>query len=98
MGKRSIMLGVCHHDDSRTFFVEFRQQIHYFGTIFRVKITCRLIGQNQLGIGDHRTGNSYTLLLATGKLLRKMFARWLMFMRFSISSTIRRRSVALMPK
>ena len=73
MGKRSIMLGVCHHDDSRTFFVEFRQQIHYFGTIFRVKITCRLIGQNQLGIGDHRTGNSYTLLLATGKLLRKMF-------------------------
>ena len=73
MGERSIVLRVCHHDNSSSFPVQLCQQIHHFCTILRIQITGRLIGKYQLRISNHSTSNGYTLLLTTGKLLREVF-------------------------
>jgi hypothetical protein len=36
VGKSGIVLGVRHHDDRRTFVVEFREELDHFQAVFTV--------------------------------------------------------------
>ena len=64
---------MCYHNDGGSFLVQFGQQIHHFGSVLRVEVTGRFVGQNQFGIRDYGTGDGYTLLLSAGELLGKVF-------------------------
>ena len=64
VGKGSIVLRVGHHDDGSAFAVQFAQQFDDLGTVLRVEVTGRLVGQYQFRIGHYSTGNGYTLLLS----------------------------------
>jgi len=46
VSKFSITLAVRHHYYSSTFLVQFPEQVHYFNTILRIKVTCWLIGKD----------------------------------------------------
>ena len=98
MSEAGIVLGVCHHDDGGSFLIQFGKEVHHFLSVLGVKVTRRFVGKDELGIGDYGTGNGYTVLLTTRELLRIVLARWLMFMRLSISFTICLRSAFLMPR
>ena len=65
MGDLGIMLIMRHHDDGGTFVVQFGKQMHYFGSILRIKITSWLIGKDKLRSEDYGTGDGYSLLLTT---------------------------------
>ena len=64
MGKGGIVLRVGHHDDSGALAVQFAQQLDDLGAILRVEVTCGLVGEDELGIGHHGTGEGHTLLLS----------------------------------
>ena len=72
MGETGIVLGVGHHDDSGTFPVQLGKQLHHFRAVFRVQVTGRLIGEDDLRIRNDGAGNGHTLLLTSGKLLWEM--------------------------
>ena len=63
------MFGVGYHDNGCSLFVQFGKQLHYFGTVLGVQVTSRLIGKDDLRVGNNGTGDSYTLLLTSGELL-----------------------------
>ena len=60
------------HDDGRPGGIEIAQNIHHLFTVPGVKITSRFIRQNHLGPRYHRPRHGHPLLLAAGKLLRKV--------------------------
>ena len=62
----SIVLRVCHHDDSRSFGIQLTEQFHYFETVLGVEVAGRLVGQNQFRFAYHGAGDGYSLLLASG--------------------------------
>ena len=72
MGETGIVLGVSHHDDRGPFPVQFGEQLHHFGSVLRVQVTGRLIGEDDLRIRNDSTCDGHTLLLSSGKLLREM--------------------------
>ena len=57
-----------HLDDGGAVAVEFPEQLHDLVTLRRVEVARRLIGENQLGVGDHRPGHRHQLLLSAGEL------------------------------
>ena len=62
---------VRHHDDGLAeLLVQARQDGEHFLRRGRIQIPRRLVGQNQSGIGDNRSGDRDALLLAAGKLPR----------------------------
>ena len=50
VGETGIVLGVSHHDDRGPFPVQFGEQLHHFGSVLRVQVTGRLIGEDDLRI------------------------------------------------
>ena len=44
VGEARIVFGVCHHNNGGSFFVQFGQELHHFGSVFGVQVTGRLIG------------------------------------------------------
>ena len=72
MGYLGIMLIMRYHDDGGTLVVQLSKQMHYLGSILGIKVTRRLIGKDELGTEDHGTGDGYSLLLTTRKLVREM--------------------------
>ena len=72
VGETGIVLGVSHHDDRGPFPVQFGEQLHHFGSVLRVQVTGRLIGEDDLRIRNDSTCDGHTLLLSSGKLLREM--------------------------
>jgi len=64
-----ILLIVRHLNDGRTLFIELFEKLHDFSALAGVKIASRLIGQNQLGAGDHCARDCDQLLLTAGKLI-----------------------------
>ena len=67
-----IMLVVGHHHYGCTLLVELGEQAHHLGSVLRVKVTRRLVGQYHLGVEDHSTGYGHTLLLSARQLVREM--------------------------
>ena len=72
MCKRGIVLGVCYHDDGGSFLVQLGKEVHHFQAVLGVEITRRFVGKDEFGVGNHGTGNGYTLLLTTRELLREV--------------------------
>ena len=60
------------HHDGGALLVQLGEQLHYLQTILGVKVTRRLIGQDQLGVHHDGTGNGDALLLTARELLRKV--------------------------
>ena len=52
--------------------VELPKHPHHFLAVMRVEVAGRLVGEDQLGIGDERAGDRDALLLAARKLARTM--------------------------
>ena len=63
LGVTGISLRVGDHYDGGALLVQLGEQLHYLQTILGVKVTRRLIGQDQLGVHHDGTGNGNTLLL-----------------------------------
>ena len=72
MGYLGIMLIMRYHDDGGTLMVQLGKQMHHLGTILGIEVTRRLIGQDELRTKDHGTGDGYSLLLTTRKLVREV--------------------------
>ena len=68
-----IVLRVGHHDDGRTLAVQLRKQFHHLAAVLRVEVTRGLVGQDQLGVRHHGTGDGHTLLLSARELLGEVF-------------------------
>src|SRR4029077_12212653 len=58
------------HDDGRAGGVDLAEQVHDLEREIRIQIARRLVGQNELRVGDERARNRNPLLLATRKLFR----------------------------
>ena len=69
MGKGGVVLRVGHHDDGGALAVQFAQQLDDLGAVLRVEVTCGLVGEDELGVGHHGTGDGHTLLLSARELL-----------------------------
>jgi hypothetical protein len=61
-----------HHKRERL-AAEAHEKIEDIRTGHRIEVASRLVGKDDLRFAHERTGKSDTLLLATGKLRRKMF-------------------------
>lgn len=72
MGQLGIVGIVGDHDDGGSVLVEFREQLHHLGTVLRVEVTGRLIGEDELRTEDHSTGDGHALLLTAGELVREV--------------------------
>ena len=72
VGVAGVALGVGYHDDGGAFLVEVGQKVHHFLAVLGVQVTRRLVGEDELGVGDDGTGDGHPLLLATRQLLREM--------------------------
>ncbi len=56
-------------DDGRTLLVEPLEELHDLFALARMQVACRFVGENQLGIRDHRARNRDQLLLPSRKLI-----------------------------
>lgn len=92
MGYLGIMLIMRYHDDGGALVVQLGKQMHHLGSILGIKITRRLIGKDELRTEDHGTGDGYSLLLTTRKLVREVLGTMLMAIRFIIACTFALRS------
>jgi patatin-related protein len=63
-----VSLRVGDLDDGRPLVVELLEQAHDLLGLGRVQVAGRLVGEQQLGIADHRAGDADQLLLAAGEL------------------------------
>ena len=72
VGKTRVALRVGHHDNGGAFFVEVGEQVHHLAAIFRVEVARRLVGEDELGVGDHGAGDGHPLLLTARELLREV--------------------------
>src|ERR1700730_3541193 len=63
---------VRYHQHGVTSAVELAKNFHHDGFVLFVEIACGLVGENELGVIDERTGNGDALLFATGEVRRKM--------------------------
>ena len=70
VGIVGVALGVGYHDDGGAFFVELFEQVHHFHAVLGVEVTRRLVGKDNLGVGDDGTGNGDALLLSARELGR----------------------------
>ena len=72
VGVASVALRVGHHDDGGAFLVEVGEQVHHLATVLRVEVTCRFVGEDELGVGDDGAGDGHPLLLTARQLLREV--------------------------
>ena len=72
MGILCVPLRVRHHHDGCPLLVQLRQEPHHLDAVLGIQITGRLIGKDQLRVGDQRPGDRHTLLLTSGELLGKV--------------------------
>ena len=56
VGEARIVFGVCHHNNGSSFFVQFGQELHHFGSVFGVQVTGRLIGEDDFRIRNNGHG------------------------------------------
>src|ERR1051326_4524089 len=64
-----LFMGDQNYGDA-VFLVETAEQLHHLIALGTVEIACRLVGKNDVWLGDERPGNGDALLLASGKLGR----------------------------
>lgn len=57
----------------RAVFVNLFKKPDNFPAMFRVKVSCRLVGNQDFRLAHHCPGNRHALSLAAGKLVRKAF-------------------------
>ena len=69
LGIAGISLRVSHHQDSSALLVQLGEQLHHLQTVFRVKVTCGLVGEDQFGVHHDGTSDGDTLLLTARELL-----------------------------
>ncbi len=67
-----VLRGVGYYDDSGAVFMQTGQDLHDLITMDRVKVSRRLVGQDELWFAHHSPGHRHPLLLAAGKLLGEM--------------------------
>ena len=67
-----VLRGVGYYDDSGAVFMQTGQDLHDLITMDRVKVSRRLVGQDELWFGHHCPGYRHPLLLAAGELLGEM--------------------------
>ena len=72
MGQLSIVGVMGYHDDGGTVLIELCEQAHHLGTILRVEVAGRLVGEDELGTEDHGAGDGHALLLTAGELVREV--------------------------
>ena len=72
VGIAGVALRVGHHDDGGAFLVEVGEQVHHLAAVLRVEVTRRLVGEDELGVGDDGAGDGHPLLLAAAELLREV--------------------------
>ena len=58
-----------YHDGHSLVLVQLLEQLHHLDGGLGVEGTRRLVGQDNLGLGNQRSGNGHTLLLSTGELV-----------------------------
>ena len=61
---------MSHHDDRRPTIEYAREHSHDRITVGRVEVSCRFVGEDQLGMSDQSAGNGDALLLAARELPR----------------------------
>ena len=65
LGVAGIALRVGYHHNGGAFLIQLGEQLHHLQTVLGVKITSRLIGEDQLGIHHNGSSNGDTLLLTS---------------------------------
>ena len=66
-----VLLGVRDLDDGGALVVELLEEAHDLAALVGVEVAGRLVGEQQLRLGDERPGNADELLLAAGELVRE---------------------------
>ena len=60
------------HDDGGALIVQLAQEVHYLAAVLRIKVSRRLVGEDDFRTGDDGAGNGDTLLLTAGELAGEM--------------------------
>ena len=72
VGVAGVALRVSDHHDGGAFLVELGEQVHHLLAVLGVEVAGGLVGEDELGVGDHGAGDGDTLLLAARELLREV--------------------------
>jgi len=72
VGVAGVALGVGDHHDGGALLVELGEQVHHLLAVLGVEVTGGLVGEDELGIGDHGASDGDTLLLTARELLREV--------------------------
>jgi hypothetical protein len=57
------------HHDGATVFVKITEERHHLGGGPRIQVSRGLVGQDERGVGTHRSSDRYPLLLTTGQFI-----------------------------
>ena len=72
VGVTGITLRVGDHHDGGALLVQLGEQIHHLLAILGVEVAGGLVGEDELGVGHHGTGDGHALLLSARELLREV--------------------------
>ena len=71
-GVARVALRVGDHHDGGALLVEFGEQVHHLLAVLGVEVAGGLVGEDELGVGDHGAGDGDALLLSARELLREV--------------------------
>ncbi len=72
VGVARVALRVGDHHDGGALVVQLGEQIHHLLAVLGVEVAGGLVGEDELGVGDHGAGNGHALLLSARELLREV--------------------------
>ena len=72
VGVARVALRVGDHHDGGALLVELGEQVHHLLAVLAVEVAGGLVGEDELGVGDHGAGDGHTLLLSARQLLREV--------------------------
>ena len=72
VGIARVALRVGDHHDGGALLVQLGEQIHHLLAVLGIKVASRLVGEDELGVGDHGAGDGDALLLSARELLREV--------------------------
>ncbi len=72
VGVARVALRVGDHHDGGALVVQLGEQVHHLLAVLGVEVASGLVGEDELGVGDHGAGDGHALLLSARELLREV--------------------------
>ena len=72
VGIARVALRVGDHHDGGALLVQLGEQVHHLLAVLGIEVASRLVGEDELGVGDHGAGDGDALLLSARELLREV--------------------------